>query len=68
MDSDIYMEIIEENLVPFGQEVFGGYYFLHQDNSPIHTSEECRAQIQRERIRWVKNVWITASISFLIFS
>jgi transposase len=53
MDSDIYMEIIEDILVPFGVEYFGGYYFLHQDNSPIHTSADCRAQIIREGIRWV---------------
>jgi hypothetical protein len=53
MDSAVYMEIIEDVLIPFGEELFGGAYFLHQDNSPIHTSEECRAQIIREDIRWV---------------
>jgi hypothetical protein len=54
MDSDTYMEIIEDLLIPFGDEMLGGYYFLHQDNSPIHTSAECVAQMIRERIRWIK--------------
>ena len=53
MDSTNYIEILNEIVVPFGQATFGNDYILHQDNSPIHTSEECARFIETEGIRWV---------------
>jgi hypothetical protein len=53
MDSTIYTEIIESILIPFGEEVYGGRYYLHQDNSSIHCSAECEEQIENEQIKWV---------------
>ncbi len=53
MNSANYIEILESYLVPFGRDTFNGRYFLHQDNSSIHRSDECDEYITAERIRWV---------------
>ena len=53
MDSDVYMEIVDNVLIPFGLEKYDGEFFLHQDNSPVHRSDQCKAQIEEKKIRWV---------------
>ena len=42
MNAHVYNEIITTRLVPFIELYFNDYdVILHQDNSPIHRSEEC---------------------------
>ncbi|KAJ8891311.1 hypothetical protein PR048_010827 [Dryococelus australis] len=38
MDSQSYIEIMQENMLPSTQELHGGYYVFQQDNTPCHTS------------------------------
>jgi hypothetical protein len=53
MNSINYIEILDKCLVRFGRDYYANRYFLHQDNSSIHKSEECEQFIEAERIKWV---------------
>jgi transposase len=53
MESANYIEILRTCLLPFGQRAYGNQYILHQDNSPIHSSQDCRQYVETEHINCV---------------
>ena len=43
LDQEGYSTILLETLLPFGFRHYKGRrFYIHQDNSPIHTSHRCR--------------------------
>ena len=56
MNSDNYCEIIFKVFIPFLESCpFVAFedFFLYQDNSPIHTSKQCKDFIESLNILWV---------------
>ena len=58
MDSNIYLEIMLDKLVPF---IYGKYpdsfVILHQDNDPKHSSNICKKFLRDNDIKWVLKLY-----------
>jgi hypothetical protein len=46
MKSAEYINVLEDYLLPFSDEVYGDDFFFQQDNASIHVSRETRAWFQ----------------------
>jgi hypothetical protein len=56
MDSTNYCEIVYNTFLPFledSQHVPFRDFILHQDNSPIHKSNQCKQFLEALNIHWV---------------
>jgi hypothetical protein len=55
MDAELYVQILEEALLPFVQETFpSGYCRFMQDNDPKHTSRYAQEFFMSQGIYWWK--------------
>ena len=41
-----YIKVLENNLLPFAERIYGANYVFQQDNAPIHTSKLTRTFVQ----------------------
>lgn len=56
MNSDKYIEILKENLIPelrLAKEGYPGTWRLMQDNAPIHTANNVKAFLRRKRVDFI---------------
>ena len=53
MNQEIYLEILDSHLIPFGLNRYGTNWFLHQDNDSKHFSNLCSNYLLENRINWV---------------
>jgi hypothetical protein len=42
MDSNIYQELLRDNLLPFGADIEGQEWVFQQDNAPVHASSSTK--------------------------
>ena len=54
MDADLYIEILEQSLLPFIRTVYPTSHRFMQDNDPKHTSRKAQAFFLEKRINWWK--------------
>jgi hypothetical protein len=53
MNKEMYLEILNDQLIPFAEGRYGSDWVLHQDNDPKHTSQLCRNFLHDEKVLWV---------------
>ena len=62
MNSQVYLKMLEENVLPWLTETFGEQYIFTQDGAPAHTSNVsqkwCKEHFQGF---WDKNMWPPSS-------
>ena len=54
MDAPVYVEILQQTLVPFIEQVFPDSHRLMQDNDPKHVSKLGQQFFKDQRITWWK--------------
>ncbi len=54
MKASLYVEILEQTLLPFIQEVFPDGHRFMQDNDPKHTSLRARKFLEDNNVKWWK--------------
>lgn len=55
MKSDFYQTILQDALIPFGNEKYPDGYRLFQDNDPKHVSRSTQQFMQEKNINWMKS-------------
>ena len=75
--SEEYIKVLENNLLPSAERIYGANYVFQQDNAPIHASKLTRAFLQERNINilsWpacspdlnpIENAW--AKLSRLVY-
>ena len=52
-----YVEILNQCFDPFVREYYpAGDFYLHQDNSPIHRSDEVVEYLENNNVNWVNTL------------
>jgi transposase len=51
LDSDTYIQILKEAMIPSAQALHNGYMVFQQDNAPAHTSKKTKTFLQEHRIQ-----------------
>ena len=61
MDAEVYVEIMEDYIVPDMRRMYGNNWYLHQDNDPKHQSNLTRSFLAYNNITWVfiKKLFLT---------
>ena len=56
MISEVFIEIIDNYLIPKATELYGRNWNLHQDNDPKHTSDLTANYFQFNHVIWVNKI------------
>jgi len=54
MNATVYIDILEQTLLPFVQEVYPDSHRFMQDNDPKHTSKKGQEFLTSNKITWWK--------------
>ena len=69
MDAPLYIQILEQTLLPFVEEVYPDGHRLMADNDPKHTSNAAKAFLEDNQVNWwrtpaespdcnpIENIW-----------
>lgn len=74
VNSQVYLQMLEEKVLPWGTNVFGNQYIFTQDGAPAHTSNVTQAWCKQHFPGfWDKNMWPQSSpdinpMDFVIWS
>ena len=51
MNSDMYIEILRDQMMPSAREVLGRRYLFQHDNDPKHTSKKVTAFLKQKKVK-----------------
>ena len=80
MNADLYVQILEECLVPFVRETYPDGHRFMQDNDPKHTSRQAQNFFTQHTINWwktpaespdanpIENLWHELKVNIFVFS
>ena len=52
MHADLYLQILQQTIIPFLREVYPKNHRLMQDNDPKHTSQRARQYLTESGVNW----------------
>uniref|UniRef100_A0A3P8WNH7 Tc1-like transposase DDE domain-containing protein n=1 Tax=Cynoglossus semilaevis TaxID=244447 RepID=A0A3P8WNH7_CYNSE len=62
VNSQVYLQMLEEKVLPWGTNVFGNQYIFTQDGAPAHSSNVTQAWCKQHFPGfWDKNMWPQSS-------
>ena len=54
MNKELYVEILEESLLPFIRNTYPDNHYFMQDNDPKHSSRYAKAWMEEKGVNWWK--------------
>ena len=54
MDAELYVEILDQSLIPFVHRAYPNGHRFMQDNDPKHTSQKAKSFFDKKGVNWWK--------------